>query len=204
VEEFHATGYREGRWHKAGGITGHEELYAAVKAMGGGTTRDVWRPVFSAVEVGELPPPHNPGSCAHSARFKDLEERVRAEGVNDELAAGRLFLGTLTPDDRARCRYHEADWAAIADESVRIVEELGARDQDDYLEAAERSALRDDDRGWLESLFFDPVDIAGGSYTNGQHRGCALRFSGAAKATVVTGDEFVETVVDDWTYQGGG
>jgi hypothetical protein len=182
----------------------HEELYAAVKAMGGGTTQHVWRRVFGIVDVADLPPPHNPSSCEHSERFEDIEERVRAEGVNDELAAGRLFLATITPEDCARCRYHDADWAAIADESVRIVEELGERDQDEYLEAAARSRLEVDDRSWLRSLFFDPVDIAGGSYTSGQHRGCALRFSGAARAAVVTGDEFVETVEDDWIYEGGG
>ena len=182
----------------------HEELYAAVKAMGGGTTQDVWRRVFGVVDVADLPPPHNPSSCEHSDRFESIEERLQAKGVCDELAAGRLFLDTITPDDCASCRYHDGDWAAIADESVRIVEKLGVRHQDEYLEAAAQSRLGEDDRGWLESLFFDPVDIAGGSYTNGQHRGCALRFSGASRAAVVTGDEFVETVEDAWTYEGGG
>jgi len=87
---------------------------------------------------------------------------------------------------------------------VRIVEVLGVCEHDEYLEAATQSRLGENDRSWLESLFFDPVDIEGGSYTNGQHRGCALRFSGAARAAVVTGDEFVETVDDAWTYEGGG
>ncbi|MCU1494509.1 MAG: hypothetical protein JWO62_2273 [Acidimicrobiaceae bacterium] len=182
----------------------HDELLASVRALGGGTTRDVWRRVFEVVDVADLPSPHNPSSCEHSARFEDIEERLRSDGVDDWLAAGRLFLDTLTPDDCARCRYHDADWRAIADESVRIVEGLGVRDQEEYLAAAVRSGLGEDNLGWLKSLFFDPIDVAGGSYTNGQHRGCALRFSGAAKAVVVTGDEFVETVDDDWTYDGGG
>lgn len=182
----------------------HEELYAAVKAMGGGTTQDVWCRVFSVVDVADLPAPHSPSSCEHSDRFENIAERVRTEGVDHQLAAGRLFLETITPEDCARCSYHDGDWAAIADESVRIVEELGISGQNEYLEAAKRSTLGEDDRSWLESLFFDPVDIAGGSYTNGQHRGCALRFSGAARAAVVIGAEFVETVDDDWAYEGGG
>jgi hypothetical protein len=154
----------------------HDELYATVRALGGGTTQDVWRRVFSVVDVVDLPPPHNSSSREHSARFEEIDERLREDGDTDSLAAGRLVLDTLTPTDCARCRYHDADWRAIAE----------------------------DDRGWLESLFFDPIDVAGGSYTNGQHRGCALRFSGAARAAVVTGDEFVETVYDDSTYEGGG
>jgi hypothetical protein len=185
-------------------LPSHDDLYAAVKAMGGGTTQDVWRRVFGVVEVADLPPPHNPSSCEHSDRYEDIREQVRADGVDDELTAGVRFLDTITPEDCVRCRYHDGDWATIANESVRIVEELGVCDQDKYLEAAAQSELEGDDRSWLESLFFDPVDIAGGSYTNGQHRGCALRFSGASRAAVVTGDEFVETVDDAWTYDGGG
>jgi hypothetical protein len=73
----------------------------------------------------------------------------------------------------------------------------------DYLEAAERLRLGDDDRGWLESRFFTPADIAVGSYTNGPHCGGALCFSGAPKAVIVIDDEFVETVVHG-TYEGGG
>jgi hypothetical protein len=55
---------------------------------------------------------------------------------------------------------------------------------------------------WLESLFRDPVFIGGGSYTNGQHRGCALRFSGAERAAVVVGYEFLDEFSTDWQYEG--
>ena len=60
------------------------------------------------------------------------------------------------------------------------------------------------ERGWLCSLFDDPVFIGGGSYTNGQHRGCALRFSGAERAAINTRDESLGMVCDDWVYGGDG
>jgi hypothetical protein len=31
-----------------------------------------------------------------------------------------------------------------------------------------------------------------------------MRFSGAERAAVVTGEEFLDTVNDDWVYRGGG
>ncbi len=50
----------------------------------------------------------------------------------------------------------------------------------------------------------NPIDLSGNrkAYVNGQHRGCALRFSGAEKAAVRVD---IETVIDDnadWTYLG--
>lgn len=182
----------------------HEELYAAVRALGGGTTQELWRRVFEAVDVDTLPPPHNPSKCRYAKRFVGIDRRLAKKGPVDELAAGREFLATLSPEECAKCEYHQADWRAVADESVRIVAALGRRDEEDYLEAVASSALAERERDWLETLFSDPVDIAGGSYTNGQHRGCALRFSGAQRAAVVTGDESLGEVVDDWTYEGQG
>jgi hypothetical protein len=40
---------------------------------------------------------------------------------------GRAFTDTITADDTGSCYYHNADWKAIADESVRIITELGQR-----------------------------------------------------------------------------
>jgi hypothetical protein len=60
------------------------------------------------------------------------------------------------------------------------------------------------DLRWLLSLFDNPINIEGGSYANGQHRGCALRFSGAERAAVVTGSEVLGHVCTDWTYLGDG
>ena len=110
----------------------------------------------------------------------------------------------LTAADRTSCRYHNAEWRAIADESVRILEQLGHCDTERYIEAARRSSLGDIDRRCLVSLFGDPIRVGGGAYSNGQHRGCALRFSGAGRAAIHVNDERLADVCDDWTYLGGG
>ena len=134
----------------------------------------------------------------------DLSE-LDKQGVGDKLEAGRHFWGTLSPETCALCRYHKADWAAIAEESVRVIEQLGPRDDDhDYVAAAQGSHLPRRDKEWLRSLFADPVVIAGGGYTNGQHRGCALHFSGAERAAVVTDLEPMGFVDTDEVYLGEG
>ena len=165
------------------------------------------RPLFDAFAVSELPPPHNPFSCHHSQRFRRIAEQtqVGADSWREaDLVAGRAFLGTFTPDDLRACRFHEGQWRAIADESVRIIDLLGRRDPEDYAAAARRSPLRKTDRRWLVSLFADPIVIGRSSYTNGQHRGCALRFSGADRAAVVCGYESLDEECVDWTYEGDG
>ena len=185
----------------------HEELYRRVLALGGGVMEERRRPVFEPVPVSDLPPPHNPSRCQHIDRFRHIAERTQGSADSSseaELEAGRAFLGTLTPDDLRACSFHDGDWKAIADESVRIIDVLGRRDPEDYAYAARRSHLRDRDRDWLVSLFAAPIFIGGGSYTNGQHRGCALRFSGGERAAVVTGDESLGEVCTDWEYEGGG
>lgn|GEM_PF-3636022 len=183
----------------------HDELYAAVKAMGGGTSEEVLRNVYSAVEVKGLPPPHNPSRCRYEPRFEQIQRELDGQGVVDELEAGRRFWETLSPEQCKRCPYHKADWASIADESVRVIGELGPHKVDDnYLVEAEKSRLPGRDKEWLLSLFYDPVIVDGGSYTNGQHRGCALRFSGAARAAVVTDLESLGSASADWVYLGDG
>jgi hypothetical protein len=152
-------------------------------------------PLFSFVNVRDLPPPHNPHKCRWYQRFEEIERRLGEKETAGHwfdvgLAAGREFLETLSTQDRSRCSYHDANWAVVADESVRIVEELGgSRDVDTYRSAVRRSRLRKRERWWLESLFSDPIDVVGGSYNEGQHRGCALRFSGAERVAVISTDE---------------
>lgn len=185
----------------------HQELYRRVLDLGGGTWDEEFRRVFEALPVTKLPPPHNPARCAHHARFDQILAGLPEsdDWLERDLEAGRIFLESLTPEDLARCRYHRDDWRAVANESVRILEACGDRaDTDDYLKAAQLSALGETEQLYLESLFRDPVCIGGGSYTNGQHRGCALRFSGAERAAIHTSDESLGVLCTDWTYQGGG
>jgi len=182
-------------------LPSHETLYQRVLALGGGTSDQAVRHLFAAVDVRELPSPHNPSSCHWITRFRSIEEKY-GPTERDRLQAGREFLDGLTLDDRRKCPFHAADWAAVADASVHIIEELGRRDTGDYLSAVGSSGLAEPELMWLESLFRDPVFIGGGSYTNGQHRGCALLFSGAERAAVVVGYEFLDEFSTDWQYEG--
>jgi hypothetical protein len=185
----------------------HEILHQQVLDLGGGVWDRAYRSVFDAFPVDELPPPHNPSSCQHHERFKAiLRELPKADGAMDRsLEAGQLFLESLSSEDIDNCRYHQANWRAIADESVRILQRSGDRAAtDDYIDSAGRSKLSQKEGEWLVSLFADPIFIGGGSYTNGQHRGCALRFSGAEKAAIHVDDEFIGDICVDWTYGGGG
>jgi hypothetical protein len=185
----------------------HEELYAQVLAAGGGRHEPIERLLFAAVPVGDIPGPHDPYKCRHAARFKAIRDELQdpdaGRDVLEELA-GRRFLDSLSWWDRVRCSYHWARWRAIADESVRILKAVGPADTDVYAEAAERSRLRGRNRRLLQSLFDDPVVVVGGGFTNGQHRGCALRFSGATHTALVVGDERLGDEEIVWTYVGGG
>lgn len=186
----------------------HERLYERVLTLGGGCYEEEWQRRFEPVPVESLPPPHNPSSCAHIARFEEfyaLLERSPGDSPADaDMAVGLRFLDSLTPEDRDACPRHSANWKAIADESVRILNALGDRVSGGYMKEVKRSSLSEGDRQWLGSLFWDPIDIGAGGYTNGQHRGCALRFSGAERAVVVIGHESLGTVCVDWKYQGRG
>jgi hypothetical protein len=101
-----------------------------------------------------------------------LREASRADRVTSaagQLALGRTFVDGLSEADRESCRYHQANSRAIADESVRILEELGQTTTRLYTRAAAESALSSGDRPWLISLFDNPVGISGTEgYTNGQ------------------------------------
>lgn len=185
----------------------HEALYARVLAFGGGTEEELWRPIFEVFPVAELPPPHNPSRCDYANIFRNLETGTKCAppDLHDATSAvGQHFIEALSRLDRRQCWYHGANWKAIADESVRILRRIGREDPNQYRAEVQKSKLPQQDRRWLDSLFGDPIFVSGGTYTNGQHRGCALRFSGAAHAAIHTDDEFLGTVSNDWVYRGGG
>jgi len=175
----------------------HDDLYAQVRDAGGGVFEPIYWRVFAPVPVDQIPVPHNPSNCEHYERFKAF----KSSGSD---SAGEQFIGSLTPDDRHACRYHQADWRWIADESVRIIAELGHAEVGDYIDAVDQMEGFDEKHLWLRTLFHDPVDIAGGEFTNGQHRACALRFSGARSAAMVVEDEYRGDEEQVWIYQGDG
>jgi hypothetical protein len=189
----------------------HEELHRRVLAIGGGVTEDKWRHIFVAIPVTDLPPPQLPFNCLHLERFQAMQAAGDVgESANDRSARkslGQRFWDSLTCDDLRQCdHYHSADWRDIADQSVAVLEEVGeSASGEAYSDrAATIGSLAASDRSWLISLFANPIILSDDGYTNGQHRACALRFSGADKAVVSTGDEFLGAEPADWTYEGEG
>jgi len=90
--------------------------------------------------------------------------------------------------------------------SVRIISEIYGQNPESYLNAAAATKLAAREKRWLISLFRDPIVLGDtrGVSVNGQHRGCALRFSGAARAAVVVDSEIVVDEYAYWTYLGDG
>lgn len=186
--------------HQLPSLPEDQALRSLVMDLGGAEIKSIRRQVFEAIPVTDLPSPYNPFRCMYRDRFDSSQQ-----------AAGQAFLESLTADEVRACWYHMADWAAIADESVRIVDKVGRlKPEGQYLREARQSNLSDGDQSWdsdlrwLISLFEQPIIIAGGGYTDGQHRACALRFSGAPRAVVVVGNEDVATRKNDWHYLGEG
>jgi hypothetical protein len=108
----------------------HAELYPQVLALGGGNSEEIVQPGFEALPVSQLPPPHSMHKCFYEPRFKEIQKEVQAERpdmdwMDQDLEAGRRFVTGLRAEELPSCDYHQADWKAIADESVRILEEIG-------------------------------------------------------------------------------
>ena len=123
------------------------------------------RLIFEAVPVSDLPPPHNVFKCAHADRFQEFIDAHEQRGEDSDDAserAGRALLKSLTTADRGACRFHNARWKAIAEESVRILDTLGNVDSELYVREANRAWLNKADRHWLESLFAVPLTSAVG------------------------------------------
>lgn len=145
---------------------------------------------YRAIPVGELPPPHGMFRCRYAGRFKELSED--AKSMEDFQVVGRLFMAELASYDLSRCKYHRTrchsvDWRTIADCADRIIAILGPRPrQEDWSGLVERAPVKRRDRGWLDSLFSDPIGIGsqGTGFVNGQHRACAIRMSGAPRVVV--------------------
>ena len=99
----------------------------------------------------------------------------------DARDVGRRFISSLSTEDAVACWWHQAaDWAIVANESVRVVETVGRlMPEGDYRREARQAGLSNINRPWLISLFEEPIIVTGGGFTDGQHRSCSLRLSGA-------------------------
>lgn len=181
----------------------NKELRTRVLELGSAAAKHERRTVFEAVSTANLPPPHNPYRCAHRSRFNNMREEDRWADASE---AGSRFISSLSTEDAAACWWHQAaDWAIVANESVRVVETVGRlMPEGNYRRAARQAGLSDKNRPWLISLFEEPIIVTGGGYTDGQHRSCALRLSGAPRVAAVTGYENVAIRTNDWQYMGDG
>ena len=160
-----------------------ELLTEAVLAAGGQLEDEgEWRQEYRIMLVSDLPPPHNPSRCVHSARFDKMVKLCAGSGCSP----GEMFITSLTPDDFSKCPYHVGNWREVASVSVAIIEALGPDPENEQLqEAISDSALGKREKNWLYCLFHDPIVASPvDGFTNGQHRACAVRASGAERVVV--------------------
>jgi hypothetical protein len=152
---------------------------------------------LTVVPVAALPWPHNPARCPHHSRFEQISRcyplRCRESG-----APGAQFFLTLSESDFESCEYHEPDWYAVAQASVEVLEALSLdAELDDAIEATSGHFSSELELKALHSLFADPIiwTEEGSSITNGQHRTCALKASGAPLCVVETDGRQIDHVL---------
>jgi hypothetical protein len=141
---------------------------------------------LAVIAVADLPWPHNPFRCHWKDRFETLRDLYPAED-RERAMVGAHWFATLQPEELAACRYHQADWRRVAEVGVEILRGLDAEAViEDALAAVEGRLGDSAEAGWCRSLFADPIichrEPVG--LTDGQHRSCALRASGAAHFVV--------------------
>jgi|NGEPerStandDraft_6_1074524.scaffolds.fasta_scaffold44113_2 hypothetical protein len=143
---------------------------------------------MQVVAVADLPWPHNPSKCAHIDRFNAVRG-FYDKSFDGHIPAGAHFFLSLDADCLAVCAYHQHDWLAIAAASVDLLTGLPpGSDRDDVLSAAADLLPAGPDRLELGFLFSDPITWSPSttSITNGQHRTCALKASGATLCAALT------------------
>jgi hypothetical protein len=85
-------------------------------------------------------------------------------------------------------RYRDADWPAIAELAVTLLKEGVSPHDEEAIRARGRVGLTGEDRGLLQSLFFDPIAIPreASAFINGRHRTAAMRAAGVKSCVVHT------------------
>jgi hypothetical protein len=156
-----------------------------------------WLPLGSRLTVvptALLPWPHNPARCLYHERFEQLA-RCYPPARWTSGAAGAHFYLTLTDEDFGLCPYHAPDWCRVAAASVELLEALPPEAEHDEAIAATSGRFKETlEAEALGSLFTDPIRWSPESttITNGQHRTCALKASGAPLCVIDTYGESVE------------
>ncbi len=141
---------------------------------------------FLVIDSQELPLPHNPARC-------EFYDRALWGGRGSLADQRTKWLEVIGPR-WSRCSYHAADWRRVAmaacwvlEQQLRANVDLWSAEPTAYLARAPGGALPDDEAAFAESLFLDPITWVPGedAVEDGQHRGCALRLSGAKAVPVL-------------------
>jgi hypothetical protein len=141
------------------------------------------------IAVAELPFPHNPSECRWKERFEQLRDLYPAEDREGQVV-GAHWSATLDPEHPAACPYHDAEWRRIADTGVEILRGLPAEATvDDAVEAVSAMLGDTPEAEWCRTLFVRPIAChrEPPGLSDGQHRSCAVRMSGA-ELCVVAGE----------------
>jgi len=145
---------------------------------------------FQPVEVRRLPLFHAPFKCAHAVRFERFlrgAQQLSMTSDEAELVAGAQFYTSLSSGDFEVCDFHDGNWSQIAEASIELLANLSTFDPDAIGTRADAAFPgKGTDAAWLASLFWDPIVWRDGqsTVTNGQHRLCAIRASGAQRVIV--------------------
>ena len=148
---------------------------------------------LAVIAVADLPWAHNPSKCRWFERFQRVCDLYPPE-ENEDPAVGAQWYLSLGEEEIASCIYHQADWKRIAKVSVEVFEGLAEGAELEEAVTIIHHKLGDSaERGWCEALFADPIIChpGQGSVTDGQHRSCGLRASGADFCVVAVRDGYL-------------
>jgi hypothetical protein len=133
--------------------------------------------------------PGDPGEiksivAAYEARMQAEAE----EGERRELASFEVVeLAELPVTDAELAeRYGDADWLAIADLAVELLEEGVSPHDDETIQARGTGVLAKEDCVLLSSLYFAPIAIPreASAFVDGRHRTAAMRAAGVSRCVV--------------------
>jgi hypothetical protein len=135
--------------------------------------------------VEDLPWPFKPFRCLHYPRVRWLLEAEEPDTASAATLSSAM-LRRLTPEEVNACPYHSADWRLAAELSVSLHRD-GLRPGTNAFEKAALAGGAEEDELWaIRSFWTEPISWQRGqaSVTNGQHRICALKLSGATVALI--------------------
>jgi hypothetical protein len=136
---------------------------------------------FRAVPLSGLPWPHHQSDCP----LYRVAKTDKLGAPDAQAAHAAAFLSKRGQRAMAACPYHQPDWPRL----VRIVQDTLNQAKGDELDPKrhpEYSQLAENEKQWLSTLVFEPIewDDRDETLINGQHRLCALRAARVAACPV--------------------